>query len=117
MTMNNKLISKYLNHKNELIIDAYVFLYGGMISIFMMYVSLFPDSSHPLGTFLLIIATFIVYLLYVLINHLLTRYVLGHIIPLIVEILLLLSLILYFYVYFAFIYYYGSYYNYRLPLV
>ena len=101
----NKQWQEIFNPNLGLIVDAYIFLYAGMIGIMVSFAGLFKASILPIGAFILLVAEVILYLIYILINHLLVKYVIGHKIPLIIETLLLISLILYllFYPYFNFL--------------
>ncbi|MBD5309829.1 MAG: hypothetical protein HDS10_05310 [Bacteroides sp.] len=101
----NKQWQEIFNPNLGLIVDAYIFLYAGMIGIMASFAGLFKASILPIGAFILLVAEVILYLIYILINHLLVKYVIGHKIPLIIETLLLISLILYllFYPYFNFL--------------
>lgn len=74
-------------------IGAYVLLYGGFLFIIICYAYNVRTASKPIGWFLLNMATLIVYLVYVLINHILVFRVVSHRVAWIFDSLLLCALL------------------------
>lgn len=78
-------------------IIAYSYEYVVFISLMVYYAYHINEASKPLGLFFLSLIVFVIYVVYIAINHLFVKKIIAHKILLIIESLLLVALLSIFY--------------------